>query len=129
MNLPLFLARRIYHGKADDSQVSNEQPQNRNVSRPAMRIAVIGVAIGLAVMLITVSVILGFKHTVRDKVAGFGSHIQVENLLSLNTTAPRPVCIDDSMRNVLNSIEPPLIHRLSTAYPPHFRRTWVGAAV
>jgi lipoprotein-releasing system permease protein len=105
MNLPLFLARRIYHGKADDSQVSNEQPQNRNVSRPAMRIAVIGVAIGLAVMLITVSVILGFKHTVRDKVAGFGSHIQVENLLSLNTTAPRPVCIDDSMRNVLNSIE------------------------
>ena len=35
------------------------------VSRPAIRIATIGVAIGLAVMIITVSVGLGFKHTIR----------------------------------------------------------------
>jgi lipoprotein-releasing system permease protein len=75
------------------------------VSRPAIRIATIGVAIGLAVMIVTVSVVLGFKHTVRDKVVGFGSHIQVINVLSLTQSDTYPVCIDDSMTRVLGSIE------------------------
>ena len=57
VNLPLFLARRIY----------NSDDKNR-VARPAIRIAIAGVAIGLAVMLVSVSVVFGFKHTIRDKV-------------------------------------------------------------
>ena len=60
MNFPLFIARKIYNDKGDKHQVS----------RPAIRIATIGVAIGLAVMIISVSVVLGFKHTIRDKVIG-----------------------------------------------------------
>ena len=95
MNLPLFLSQRIYG--SDDSQ--------KKVSRPAIRIATIGVSIGLAVMIVTVSVVLGFKHTIRDKVAGFGSHIQVQNIMTMTTTTSMPVCIDDSMLNVLNGIE------------------------
>ena len=73
MNFPLFIARRIY-GKGAGSQ---------KVAKPAIRIATAGVAIGLAVMIVTVSVILGFKHTIRDKVVGFGSHITVANIASL----------------------------------------------
>ena len=95
MNLPLFIAQRIHSDKGD----------RRKVSRPAIRIATIGVAIGLAVMIITVSVVMGFKHTIRDKVIGFGSHIQVENLLSVNSAESYPICINDSMMNVLNSID------------------------
>ena len=95
MNFPLFVARRIHQGE-DDRQ---------KVSRPAIRIATIGVAIGLAVMIVTVSVVLGFKHTVRDKVVGFGSHIQVLNVLSLSQPDSYPVCIDDSMTQVLSRIE------------------------
>ena len=95
MNLPLFIARRIY----------SDQGDRRKVSRPAIRIATIGVAIGLAVMIITVSVILGFKHTIRDKVVGFGSHIQVMNLLSENNVEIYPICIDDSTMAVMDSIE------------------------
>jgi lipoprotein-releasing system permease protein len=94
MNLPLFIAKRIYGAESDP----------RKVSRPAIRIATIGVAIGLAVMIVTVSVVLGFKHTIRDKVAGFGSHIQVANILSFSTAADAPVCIEDSMLRVLDSI-------------------------
>lgn len=95
MNFPLFIARRIYSDKGD----------RRKVSRPAMRIATIGVAIGLAVMLVTVSVVLGFKHTIRDKVVGFGSHIQVENFLTMQSTDPYPICIGDSMMSVLRGID------------------------
>lgn len=95
LNLPLFLARRIYKDKGDKYKVS----------RPAIRIATIGVAIGLAVMVVTVSVVLGFKHTIRDKVVGFGSHIQVENFLALQSTAPYPICVDDSLMRVLRSTD------------------------
>lgn len=95
MNLPLFIAKRIY----------NDQGDRRKVSRPAIHIATIGVAIGLAVMIITVSVVLGFKHTIRDKVVGFGNHIQVQNLRSLNSVDSYPICINDSMINVMKNVE------------------------
>ena len=95
MNLPLFIARKIYRDEGD----------RRKVSRPAIRIATIGVAIGLAVMIITVSVVLGFKHTIRDKVIGFGSHIQVVNLLSVSNGATYPVSISDSIMRALGDID------------------------
>ena len=94
MNLPLFIAKKIYGGKNEGKQVS----------RPAIRIATAGVAIGLAVMLISVSVVLGFKHTIRDKVIGFGSHIQVGSFMTLQTGDFYPIQMDDSMLTVLETI-------------------------
>lgn len=91
MNFPLYIARRIYH----------EQGDRRKVSRPAIRIATAGVAIGLAVMLISVSVVFGFKHTIRDKVVGFGSDIQVADFMTLQASEQYPICMDDSMMSVL----------------------------
>ena len=94
MNLPLFIARKIY---------ANEGA-NKKVSRPAIRIATIGVAIGLAVMIISVGVVLGFKHTIRDKVVGFGSHITVADYMTLETSELYPIQINDSMMKVLQKI-------------------------
>lgn len=94
-NLSFFIAKRIYSDKGD----------KRKVSRPAIHIATAGVAIGLAVMILTVSVVLGFKHTIRDKVIGFGSHIQVANFLTMQSSDPYPICIDDSIMRVIKGIE------------------------
>lgn len=97
MNFPLFIARRIYSDHIGDQQ---------KVSKPAIRIAVAGVAIGLAVMIISVCVVLGFKHTIRDKVVGFGSHIQVANFYTLQSSAiDQPIAMGDSMMNVLKKTE------------------------
>lgn len=95
MNLPYFLAHRIY-AQNDDK---------RKVSRPAIRIATIGVAIGLAVMIVSVCVVLGFKHAIRDKVIGFGSHIQVAEYNALMGGDGRAVQMDDSVMNVLSHIQ------------------------
>lgn len=95
MNLPFFIAKRIY----------NDQGDKRKVSRPAIRIATIGVAIGLAVMIVTVSVVLGFKHTIRDKVVGFGSHIQVQNMLTFLSTDSYPIIINDSVMHSYEQID------------------------
>lgn len=93
MNFPLFIARRIY-SKSDGQ---------RMVSKPAVRIATAGVAIGLAVMIVSVSVVFGFKHTIRDKVVGFGSHIQVGEFMTLQNADHRPVEMGDSMMAELRS--------------------------
>jgi len=91
MNLPLFIARRIY----------SDQGDKRKVSRPAIKIATAGIAIGLAVMLVSVSVVFGFKHTIQSKVIGFGSHIQVGDFMTLQGDEQYPIQMDDSMMSVL----------------------------
>jgi len=95
MNFPLFIARRIY--SKNDGQ--------RMVSKPAIRIATAGVAIGLAVMIVSVSVVFGFKHTIRDKVVGFGSHIQVGEFMTLQNADQRPVAMTDSIMAALRSTD------------------------
>ena len=55
-------------------------------------------------MLISVSVVLGFKHTIRDKVVGFGCHIQVADFMSLQTSENFPIQMGDSMVNALKKI-------------------------
>lgn len=95
MNFPLFIARKIYNGEGG----------GQKVSRPAIRIATIGVALGLAVMLVSVAVVLGFKHTIRDKVTGFGSDITVANFFTLQTSDEKPIQLNDSMMTALKKIE------------------------
>lgn len=95
MNLPLFIATRLYHDSGN----------RHKVSRPAITIATAGVAIGLAVMIVSVFVVLGFKHTIRDKVIGFGSHIQVSNFISQGSSEQYPIAMGDSMMRAIGSIK------------------------
>ena len=95
MNFPLFIAKKIY----------NSTDKTRRVSKPAIRIATIGVAIGLAVMIVSVSVVLGFKHTIRNKVIGFGSHITVADFMSLQNSELYPITINDSLLKALYKIQ------------------------
>ncbi|MEA4983616.1 MAG: FtsX-like permease family protein [Paludibacter sp.] len=94
MNLEYFIAKRI-HFRQD----------RKNVSRPAVRIAILGIAIGLAVMLIALSIVLGFKQEIRNKTIGFGGHIQITNFDSNNTYEMTPISLNDSLKNGIASIK------------------------
>lgn len=87
MNLELFIARKVYFG-GDIKQ---------KVSSPAIKIAVAGVALGLAAMVLSVCIIVGFKQEIRDKVIGFGSHIQITNFNNNFSYDTYPVRISDSL--------------------------------
>ena len=87
MSFPLFIARRLYR----------DTDGGKQVSRPAVLIAMVGIAIGLAVMIITVAVVIGFKREVRNKVTGFGSHIQITNFDAVRSYETHPVVVGDSM--------------------------------
>jgi lipoprotein-releasing system permease protein len=69
MNLPYFIAQRLIKGRREET----------SFSRPINVIAIIGIAMGLAVMILAVAILTGFKEQIRDKVVGFGSHIQIMN--------------------------------------------------
>jgi len=69
MNLPYFIANRLIKGRREGT----------SFSRPINVIAIIGIAMGLAVMILAVSILTGFKKQIREKVVGFGSHIQIMN--------------------------------------------------
>lgn len=94
MNLPLFIAKRIY----------SDNDAKQKVSKPAIRIATAGVSVGLAVMIVSVCIVLGFKHTIRDKVIGFGAHISVANFMTIHGNEQRPISMPDSMMKVLRSV-------------------------
>lgn len=93
--LELFIAKRIYKKSDGGGQVS----------KPAVRIAMIGISIGLAVMIISVSVVIGFKREVREKVIGFGSHVQISNFDSTTSYETKPVVANDSLLDLLRHEE------------------------
>ena len=81
MNLPYFIAGRLIKGRAEGN----------SFSRPINVIAVIGIATGLAVMILAVAILTGFKQQIREKVVGFGSNIQVVNFDSNLSFETAPV--------------------------------------
>ena len=95
MSIAYFLAKRIHFSKGDDSQ---------RVSPPAIRIAISGVAIGVAVMLITVAIVVGFKEEVRQKVIDFSGHLQMQAFVSNSTYELPPVCVSDTMLSFVKRV-------------------------
>jgi len=79
MNLPYFIAHRLIKGRREGT----------SFSRPINVIAIVGIAMGLSVMILAVAILTGFKKQIREKVVGFGSHIQIMNFdsnISFETT-------------------------------------------
>jgi len=93
-SLEYFIAKRIHF-----------QQGSQHVSRPAVRIATIGIALGLAVMLISVAVVIGFKQEIRNKTIGFGGHIQITNFDNNNTYEMNPIKADNVLIQKISSID------------------------
>ena len=75
------------------------------MSRPAIRIAITGVILGMAVMIIALAVIIGFKSEVRNQIAGFGSHIQILPRNINNDPQQNFILRDDKLINDLKEIK------------------------
>lgn len=92
MNTELFIARRIYKG---------DKRNEKRVSSPAIKIAIAGIALGLAIMIVSVCIIVGFKKEIREKIIGFGSHIQITAFEDNNSFEHQPIAYSDSLKRIL----------------------------
>ncbi|MCD7971381.1 MAG: ABC transporter permease [Candidatus Azobacteroides sp.] len=89
MNVEFFIAKRIHSDKKGGKQIS----------RPGIRIAVAGIALGLAVMILAVAIVIGFKQEIRGKVIGFGSHIRISSFESNYSYETQPIVVTDELIN------------------------------
>lgn len=96
MNFEGFIARRF------NKEISKD---GHEMSRPAIRIAIIGVALGLAVMLVSIAVVVGFKQEVRNQVIGFGSHIRISSFESYGEIEDVPIRPQEDLRERLEMLE------------------------
>lgn len=94
MNTELFISRRLFFDKAN----------KKLLSQRIIRIALIGIAFGLAVMIISVAVVTGFKKEVRNKIIGFGSHIQIINYDSNSSYETQPVSEDQPFLSEIRAV-------------------------
>ena len=95
MNTNLYIARRIFSAK-----------ENRNnVSHRIVNIALFGIVLGLAVLIVSVAIVSGYKSEVGRKVIGFGSHLQIDNLDSNQSYETSPISQNQPFLQELKNIE------------------------
>lgn len=86
MNFEYFIAKR------------QTESGKKNLSKPVIRISTISIALGLALMIISVAVVIGFKHSVSEKVMGFASHIQLMFFDNNYGVQGNPVILDHELK-------------------------------
>ena len=93
MNLSFFIAKRLI-GKSE-----------HRFSRPVMRVAILAVSLSIAVMLISIATISGFQNEIRDKVIGYGSHIQVTHFSKDNSFESKILPNSSELKNKISKID------------------------
>lgn len=96
MSLAWFLALRFYKHAGRDS--------DRKASLLAIRIATAGVALGLAVMIISVCVVKGFQTEIRAKLAGFAAHLEVLDERSFSSPESYPIVTDQTLISKIKTV-------------------------
>ena len=91
-----FLAKRFFRGHTNTK---------RGASKPAIRVAICGIALGLAVMLLSVSVLAGFKEELTKKITGFAAEIEVLNLATLQLPDAHPISLPPYIEEKILNIE------------------------
>ena len=81
MNLEYFISKNIIKGDS----------QSKKFTKPIIRISIIAIALSLTVMIVAFSIVSGFQREIRNKVIGFGSHIQITSYDSQNTYEASPI--------------------------------------
>tara|TARA_B100001287_G_scaffold275251_1_gene282407 strand:+ start:3335 stop:4549 length:1215 start_codon:yes stop_codon:yes gene_type:complete len=98
MNVEYFISKRLVFAK-----------ENKNVfSRPIIRITISAIALSVAIMLISLSVLKGFQNQITKTVVSFGSHIQISSIDKNESIVP--LVLNDSL---LKSIDIEKIKNIS----------------
>jgi len=95
LNLELFIAKRLFFSKENKNNISNS----------VISIALIGIALGMLIMILSVAIVTGFKQEVGKKIIGFGSHIIVTNYDSNISYETAPINKNQSFYPDIEDVE------------------------
>lgn len=85
--LSLFLAKRFFKNNAHAAEQHKASP-------PALRIAMAGIAVGLAVMIVSICLVCGLQYEIRQKLSGFAAHIEIVDNNFFGSPETYPLVID-----------------------------------
>ena len=102
MNVEYFIAKRLFTAKEE----------NKSYTKPILRIAILAIALSVAVMLLSVMVVTGFKNNISDKIIGFGSHITISSFSDNQSYETEPIQISESLYTSI--LEDPEVKHIST---------------
>ena len=86
------------------SKISSGGVSGRQFAGPVIKVAISGIALGIIVMILSISIGQGFKKEIREKLAGFGGHIQIVNYDYNLSFEANPISEDSSLIHSLSSI-------------------------
>ena len=98
MNFELFIARKILSGGLSTKKLAG----------PVLKVATLGIVLGMVVMILSLAVGFGFKGEIRDKITGFASHIHVMSYDYNYSYETNPISADASLVDeikVLNGVK------------------------
>jgi lipoprotein-releasing system permease protein len=95
VRIGLFIAKRL---------TFNKEESNTTFSGPVIRISIAGIALSLAVMIIAMATVTGFKNEIRRKIIGFGSHIQIINYDANSSFETKPIAKNQPFTPLLKTI-------------------------
>ena len=84
MNFPRYIAKRI---------IKTGQEKN-NISSPIVKIGITGIALGVAVMIMTMAVVTGFQKQIIEKITTFTSHLQINDYDPNQSLEPNPITFE-----------------------------------
>lgn len=67
------------------------------MSRPIIKIGIAGIALGVAVMIITLAIVTGFQQQITKKITTFTSHLQINDYDQNQSLEPNPITVSDSI--------------------------------
>ena len=93
LNIEKFIADRI----------SNPNQDKGNISKPIVKIGIIGIALGVSVMFLTVSIVLGFKKEITNRITGLTTDLVISNINVNSSNEPEPINLtEDSLKLIKN---------------------------
>ena len=95
MNVEYFIAKRLFTAKEE----------NNTYTKPILRIAILAIALSVAVMLISIMVVTGFKNDISDKIIGFGSHITISNFTNNQSYESEPISVEQDFYPSITDVE------------------------
>ena len=95
MNVEYFIAKRLFTAKEE----------NNTYTKPILRIAILAIALSVAVMLISIMVVTGFKNDISDKIIGFGSHITISNFTNNQSYESEPISVEQDFYPSITAVE------------------------
>lgn len=99
MRYEFFIARKLRLGGEE----------NKKKSAPILNIAIAGIILAIVIMILSVSIVCGFKHEITSKIYSLDSHIRISP--AMNTSRPSPLEVNEFNNtldglNFIDHIEP-----------------------